>query len=348
MMFLPLHAAPPARDRAKGPAALAAMGGRIATGCIAAALALTLSSCGILSGPTDEHQLRLPDDMFEMLPGDEAGPGIPVPVLGAQAADEPATPAVPSSAVAENPLKVRRTRSQAQQPPAIHPDREALHATEPILTNQVVQAARADPVVARADGEAQPANGTAVAGGADAAGSRGGTLRPGLEIRLIVVVTGKKEVDEASIRLADDGTVRLPLVGSVAAAGLTLGEFRDRLVKAYSEFLVDPEVVVDFVAGDAKLGVHPWGSVTVLGRVASPGRVSLPPTRDMTVIGAIQAAGGLAPSARDSSVRVTRRLPGGGTEIKDVDVRSVGSKGDVAEDMKLGDGDVIFVPEKMF
>ncbi len=198
----------------------------------------------------------------------------------------------------------------------------------------------------RAIDEAPPVMG-ATTNGTPSPSGRFGALKPGLEIRVAVLVTGKKEVDEPAVRIADDGTLKLPLIGAVDVTGLTLNDLGERLKTRYRDFFVEPEVVVDFVV-DAKSGAHPWGSVTVLGRVQSPGRVPLPATRDLTVIGAIQAAGGLGPSARDSSVRVTRRLPDGGTEIKDVDIRSVGARGEVDEDMRLTDGDVVYVPEKMF
>ena len=181
--------------------------------------------------------------------------------------------------------------------------------------------------------------------GAPAAGA--GMLRPGLEIWVSVMVGGKKEIDEPCVRVAEDGTLRLPMIGAVEAAGVSLLDFSARVTKAYREYFVDPQVSVDFV-NDGSAAGFPWGSVTVLGKVANPGRIALPPTRDMTVIGAIQAAGGFGSSAKDSSVRVTRRTPDGKTEIKDVDLRSVGSRGRIAEDMTLNDGDIIYVPERIF
>ena len=111
---------------------------------------------------------------------------------------------------------------------------------------------------------------------------------------------------------------------------------------------MDPQVVVEFVKDQDSDLVSPWGYVTVLGRVKNPGRVSIPPTQDLTVSGAIQKAGGLDTSAKDTSIRVTRQLPEGRTKQFDVDLRKVGSTGQVREDLILTPGDVVFVPEMMF
>jgi len=94
--------------------------------------------------------------------------------------------------------------------------------------------------------------------------------------------------------------------------------------------------------------ISPWGQVTVLGRVKQPGRVNIPPTKDLTVSAAIQNAGGLDSSAKDSAIRVTRRLDDGTYQTMDVDLRAVGARGARANDLILRDGDVVFVPQMMF
>ena len=108
---------------------------------------------------------------------------------------------------------------------------------------------------------------------------------------------------------------------------------------------------IDFVlvTGDiAEEGVSPWGFVTVLGRVEKPGRIALPATRDMTVSGAIQKAGGFATSAKDNGILVTRLLPNGKTEARTINMRAVGTAGRLQEDIILEANDVVFVPEAMF
>jgi len=90
------------------------------------------------------------------------------------------------------------------------------------------------------------------------------------------------------------------------------------------------------------------GHVAVTGRVKNPGLVAVPPTLDLKVSEAILKAGGLSTSAKDRAVLVTRRRPDGSIERKTVDLRAILSEGDLASDLTLQNGDVIYVPESLF
>lgn len=171
-------------------------------------------------------------------------------------------------------------------------------------------------------------------------------VRSGFILTVTVQVDGRKEIDEASVRVSEEGDVRLPLVGSVPVAGLTLTALRDKLTDLYLGYFVRPQVGVDFVV-DGKSSVSPWGTVTILGRVKNPGQVALPPTRDLSVVAAIQAAGGFDTSADQGGIRITRRGPAG-AETHKVNLRALatGARGGV--DVRLVDGDVVYIPELMF
>ena len=173
-------------------------------------------------------------------------------------------------------------------------------------------------------------------------------MRPGLVLSVVVVVAGKKEIDEPAKRVSDQGDVGLPLLGLVQVNGLTLAELTSQLTDRYKEYFIDPQVMVDFPKDSSGESVSPWGFVTVLGRVKKPGRVNLPPTRDMTVSQAVQQAGGLDSSARDSAIRLTRKTADGKSQVREVDLKALGSRGRVAEDIVLQADDVIFVPEAIF
>ena len=173
-------------------------------------------------------------------------------------------------------------------------------------------------------------------------------LSPGLVVGVSVLVSGKKEIDEPAKRISNSGEISLPLIGNVHAGGLSLDDLATKLTKLYRVYFVEPQVVIEFVKDQNSDMVSPWGYVTVLGRVKNPGRVSIPPTQDMTISGAIQKAGGLDSSAKDSSIKVTRQLPGGGSAQYEVNLRSVGSRGRVHDDLILKPNDVIFDPEMVF
>lgn len=201
--------------------------------------------------------------------------------------------------------------------------------------------------------EAVPASTSAVPPLA-AEGAMGGLLdksarlKPGLTLYVKVLVLGKTEIDEQNRRVSDEGFLMLPLIGSVKVDGMSLSDLAAELTERYRNFFRLPEVVVDYVMEQGTDAISPWGYVTVLGRVKRSGRVSIPPTKDMTVSAAIQRAGGLDSSARDSAIRVTRRKDDGTFETVQVDLRSVGSRGATGNDLMLRHGDVVFVPEMIF
>lgn len=172
-------------------------------------------------------------------------------------------------------------------------------------------------------------------------------LRAGYNLDIKVVVTGKKEIDEPGKRIADDGTLSLPLLGQIRVTGLTLNQLAADLTTKYKEYLVEPLVVVDFSKDVGPDAISPWGYVRVMGKVVKPGQVGIPPTRDLTVSRAIQLAGGLSTSANDSAIRVTRKKRGGKAETYQINLRSVGTEGKIEQDLKLKSGDVVFIPEKI-
>lgn len=178
-------------------------------------------------------------------------------------------------------------------------------------------------------------------------GERGTAVRSGLSLRIWVEVAGRREIDESALRITEEGDIRLPLLGRVNVGGRSLPELEAFLAERYAEFFVCPRVTVDF-ADATREGLAPWGSITVLGRVQQPGRVSLPPTRDLTVSAAIQAAGGLNSSARIRAIRVTRFKEDGTEQSFRVNLHAIGRLGRTNQDRVLQDGDVIYVPEAMF
>ena len=122
-----------------------------------------------------------------------------------------------------------------------------------------------------------------------------GRIRPGVAL-IIQVGTPSSPPTVMNVQVDQNGDVTMPLLlqKPVACDGLSLEAFRQKLVKAYSEFYRQPQVSVTFAPFDGR-GVSPWGTVTVLGEVATPGPVNIPSTMDITVTKALQMAGGVRP-----------------------------------------------------
>lgn len=173
------------------------------------------------------------------------------------------------------------------------------------------------------------------------------TLRSGVVFSMLVEVDGINEIEVEELRVRQDGSAVLPMVGAVDLDGLTLSEASEQLSMRYSMFYKEtPLIRMQFVlnaSGDSS----PWGYVTVLGRVKKPGRVNLPSTRDLTVSGAIQGADGFATSANLKAVRISRTDAQNGSRQIIVDMDMIG-KGEAIKDVHLKAGDLIYVPETIF
>jgi polysaccharide export outer membrane protein len=95
-------------------------------------------------------------------------------------------------------------------------------------------------------------------------------------------------------RVAEDGTIKVPVVGVVQVAGLGLNQVEDRIIQQLGNKVQEPEVIVDFDSPRTQ-------TVMVSGDVKKPGRWSI--LDDIrTVVDAINAAGG--PSGGGSTLAV--------------------------------------------
>ncbi len=173
-------------------------------------------------------------------------------------------------------------------------------------------------------------------------------VRPGVAL-IVVVGSGVTQPVNMQVQVDQNGDIMLPhlLQSPVACDGLTLDALKQKLVKLYSEFYKQPQITVTFAPYDGK-GVSPWGTVTVLGQVASPGPVNMPSTMDLTVTKVLQAAGGLRPFANKSKIQVSRRDKDGKKTTYTIDLVEIGEKGRIEKDIVLRAGDVVWVPETWY
>ena len=173
-------------------------------------------------------------------------------------------------------------------------------------------------------------------------------VRPGVAL-VVVIGSGVTQPVNMQVQVDQNGDITLPhlLQSPVACDGLTLDALKQKLVKLYSEFYKQPQITVTFAPYDGK-GVSPWGTVTVLGQVASPGPVNMPSTMDLTVTKVLQAAGGLRPFANKSKIQVSRRDKDGKQSTYTIDLVEIGEKGRIEKDIVLRAGDVVWVPETWY
>ena len=177
----------------------------------------------------------------------------------------------------------------------------------------------------------------------------GPRVRPGV-LLIVQVGTAATSPTVMNVEVDQNGDITLPLLldGPLACDGLTLDALKQKLFKAYSKFYRQPMITVTFGPFDARGGVSPWGTVTVLGEVMRPGPVNMPSTMDMTVTKVLQEAGGCKPFADKSSILVTRCAKDGTQMRTKVDLNEIGKDGRIDKDMPLRAGDVVWVPETWY
>jgi polysaccharide export outer membrane protein len=127
----------------------------------------------------------------------------------------------------------------------------------------------------------------------------------GPEDQITVRVFAADDIPDRPAQIDNDGTVTLPMIGRVHAAGLTVEQLQVNLVTAYKKYFKDPQVTVQ---------VNDFRSqpVSVAGNVNNPGVVQLRGNRNlMEVVG---QAGGLRADAGDS-VLITRNLSEGSIPV---------------------------------
>jgi polysaccharide export outer membrane protein len=138
-----------------------------------------------------------------------------------------------------------------------------------------------------------------------------------------------------SQKIGTDGTLSLPLVGEVHAAGKSPGELQRELANLYKPQLQDSEVTVT-----VETRAIP---VVISGAVQKPGKIVF--ERPATVLEAIMEAGGFTPEADLKKVFLIRIVKGE-HETQTFDFRPI-LKGKPAPAIYCSGGDVIYVPEKL-
>lgn len=153
-----------------------------------------------------------------------------------------------------------------------------------------------------------------------------------------VSITVHREPDlNASGQLAKDGSISIPLIGTVRLSGKTTA-IAETLIEAKFRdgYLVRPEVSVLITKRVER-------TVTVNGHVTSPGVFNLPHDRKITLRQVIGMAGGATDIANLKKVTLRRGVNGKAYTINLKDIMA-----NKAKDIVLQQDDFIHVPEGWF
>ncbi len=161
-------------------------------------------------------------------------------------------------------------------------------------------------------------------------------LGPGDE--LVLILTGDVELAH-SLEVTRSGFVVIPQVGQLSVANLTLGELEDllysRLGRVYSGVQRGAGATTQFSVNVASLRSN---QVFVVGDVMKPGAFRI--SSAGTALSALYASGGPSVQGSLRAIEVRR----GGRTVATLDVYDYLLRGDASQDVRLQQGDVLFVP----
>jgi polysaccharide export outer membrane protein len=169
----------------------------------------------------------------------------------------------------------------------------------------------------------------------------------GSEDLVTVRIFAADDIPDKPSAIANDGTVTLPMIGQVKAAGLTVEQFEQELTAAYKKYFKDPQVTVT-------VSEYRSQPVSVAGNVATPGVVQLRGQRNLMEV--ISQAGGLRADAGDTAT-ITRNLsegpipvsgaftdPSGKYSVAHINIRNVMSGKDPEDNIMIKPHDVVTIP----
>jgi polysaccharide export outer membrane protein len=154
-----------------------------------------------------------------------------------------------------------------------------------------------------------------------------------------VSVYGEEDL-HTNARLGSDGTVLLPLIGTLSLSGMTVSEANDTIRRKYSEggFVKDPHVLLRVLE-------YRKSTFSILGEVNRPGIYEIPEGTHLSIVDAILIAGGFTQKADQNHVRVKRlgraKMP---AQVFKVRAGSMADNASVAP-FEVLPNDVIKVPE---
>lgn len=164
--------------------------------------------------------------------------------------------------------------------------------------------------------------------------NRGSDYRIGRQDLLEIRVFDLPELDQ-TVRVADDGSITMPLLGRMQIAGLTKTELQDHIARLLGDrYVRDPQVTVFIKEYESR-------KVAVSGAVKKPGSYEM--LGEKTLLEMISLAGGLDTDLgkeififRDNGEGITSRIP--------VNLEGLVYAADPGLNLVVRPGDIIYVP----
>lgn len=144
------------------------------------------------------------------------------------------------------------------------------------------------------------------------------------------------------VTVQPDGSIEIPLLGSVKVQGMKADELQNILTAKFSKYVSNPSITVN---------VRKFSSyrVAIIGQVRSPGYFEY--REGMKLLELVAQSGGLQDYARTGDLRVFRSVkgPDGGVKEEVFEARlDEVFDGEMDKNVALRPGDVVYVPRKRF
>ncbi|NOR80146.1 MAG: sugar transporter [Methyloprofundus sp.] len=144
-----------------------------------------------------------------------------------------------------------------------------------------------------------------------------------------------RSAQAAGTIVGEDGNFFYPYAGIIKAAGKTVEEIRKELTKKLGFY-------IERVQLDVRVASYRSQRVYVVGEVNTPG-IQLVQDIPLTVLEAINRAGGLSPEADSRNITLTRN-----DKTYNINLLALYEGGDLSQNVLLERGDVLNVPDRSF
>lgn len=163
-------------------------------------------------------------------------------------------------------------------------------------------------------------------------------LGPGDQLQLNMY--GQADLFSGPSTVLVDGTISLPFVGRVSVAGKTVQEVEFTVTELYKKYFKRPYVTI-VLAKPRQLTLAVSGEVVRPGTYPFTGSDQIP-----TVSQLLKLSGGVTPSANLRNIQVRRSKFGqpGAYENISINLMRLIQEGDISQDIRMRDGDIVFVP----
>lgn len=144
------------------------------------------------------------------------------------------------------------------------------------------------------------------------------------------------------VTVQPDGTIEIPMLGSMRAQGIKPGELEKILTAKFSKYVSNPSITLN-------VRRFSFNRVALIGQVKSPGYHEY--REGMRLLDLVALAGGTADYSRDSRVRIYRKIKGEGDKLTEVVIKANLEDvfdGKMESNIPLMTGDIVYIPRKPY